>query len=262
MGFFFRMSKTEHTASMQSTPQRSVPRSQSVDSSGARANRQSRSDGVSQSQRTPNSEDKDVAIQQWMEYVARPHRSWDSAIREIARQEAKRQAALDDAKSVSSTVSAYSVATTATTTASTVRRKGGLVGLPQRGPVRPEKVAQPRPDLALGGMSLGGSSTMAGAFAFAPPKPETSQPSSRSSSVAGAPALRSGAARQGLAPPPSSAPLGHSCSFQPSPHHRGVAVLGASTRSTSSTSNKVAPTTTSAQGLGLVVSSTKIVGKW
>lgn len=70
-------------------------------------------------------------VEECLEYIQKPHRSWDSAMKEMARIEAQKEAASERASDTSSVVSAVSARSTTSSVTSSVRR-GRFVGLPPR----------------------------------------------------------------------------------------------------------------------------------
>lgn len=123
-----------------------------------------------------------ATVEECMEFVSRPHSSWDSAMKELARLETikeDRERAMSDTSSCMSGISAYSVATTTSTRtgfgSSSVQRKGNMAKLPSSPP-------PPPPDLMVVASSSSSSLSLAG--------------STRSSILAAGPAGgRSGAVR-------------------------------------------------------------------
>lgn len=109
-------------------------------------------------------DESEVQIEECMEYVSRPHQSWDSASRELARLETIRQRQLSDTMSNASSVSAYSIQSGMSVASS---RKGNLAMLPKSPP--------PAPDLTVGGSTIGG-------FSFMGPRTATSTSQVSSSS--------------------------------------------------------------------------------
>lgn len=78
-----------------------------------------------------------MTVNEVVSYVQKTHIPWDSAIREMARVEAKAKQSMSDTKSNASTVSCYSVAKSVASNATSASRKGRLGMLPLRGDVRP-----------------------------------------------------------------------------------------------------------------------------
>ena len=168
--------------------------------SGSRARAPRSSSGVATTPRS--SELDDAPVETCMEYLSRPHTSWISATKELARIEARKQE--DDARSCSSTVSAYSVKSSAsamsTASSSSSLRRGHMSKLPQRG--RTSSEPPPPVDLAIGGSSIGG-------FSFLAPRSSSSSCGTVAgvSAAAGTPAGRCGAVRvSGPVAHPQSAP--------------------------------------------------------
>lgn len=91
---------------------------------------------------------EDANIDDAMEFLSRPHSTWDSAFHELARLQSLKDRAESDTCSNMSSVSAYSLASQA----SSVSRKGSLRMLPR---------SPPPPDLTVGGAGVGGFSFVA-----------------------------------------------------------------------------------------------------
>lgn len=89
----------------------------------------------------------EIDIDDAKEYLSRPHSTWASASKELARLESVRERLDDDARSTTSSISAYSMASNV----SVASRKGQLANLPK----------SPPPDLTIGGAGVGGFSFVA-----------------------------------------------------------------------------------------------------
>lgn len=142
----------------------------------------------------------EATVEECLEYVSAPHRSWDSAVREMARVETKKQRQMSDTCSNVSAVSCYSLRSNMSqaSTASAASRRGHMARLPSRDSAPP----QPPPAFDVSGTTIGGSS-----FLFQHPRRSASnqrehESSALSGSVAGTPAGRSGVRHL-----PSSAPV-------------------------------------------------------
>jgi hypothetical protein len=184
-------------------------------SSSSRSKAGRSSTGLGGSTPRPASRLDSAPIETCMEYLSRPHTSWDSATKELARLESRRQHD-DDARSCASTVSAYSIkSSSSAVSSSSSLRRGHMAMLPSSQP-RSRTASEPPPavDLSVGGTSVGG-------FSFVAPRSSSTASSVAGSSgqrlvsqatsaAAGLPAGRSGAVRVQAGPVvhPQSAPAG------------------------------------------------------